>query len=162
MLYIVVAVLVLAADQAVKFLTRANMTPGQSISVIGNFFRITYIQNRGAALGMFSGQSKLLMVLPLVVIAGVMIFIYLNKFTNPLVKYALTLISAGGAGNVVDRILFGQVTDMFSFSIFPPVFNVADIAVTLGCFLILVYVLFGEKISGRQKARNRRNSSGRR
>ena len=57
-------------------------------------------------------------------------------------KVALLCIIAGGIGNLIDRFLLGYVTDMLSFSIFPPVFNIADIAVCLGCGILIVYVLF--------------------
>ena len=57
-------------------------------------------------------------------------------------KVALLCIIAGGIGNLIDRFLFGYVTDMISFSIFPPVFNIADISVVCGCGLLIIYVLF--------------------
>ena len=63
-------------------------------------------------------------------------------------KVSLTLIASGGAGNIIDRLLFGQVTDMISFSIFPPVFNVADIAVTCGCGLFVLSLLVDERKEG--------------
>ena len=151
MLYLIAAALVILCAQAVKAIVRASLIPGESIHVIGDFFRITYINNPGAALGLFSGSDRFLIVIPAVIVVLVMGFIYLHKYTHPLVKYALTLIAAGGVGNLIDRIVFGQVTDMFSFRIFPPVFNVADIAVTAGCAMIFVYVLFGERMHHEEK-----------
>ena len=50
------------------------------------------------------------------------------------------MVIAGGMGNLIDRIVFGFVTDMISLSFFPPVFNVADIAVTLGCVILIIYI----------------------
>ena len=157
MVYLVLAAVVIAADQITKMMTRSALVPGETIPVIGDFFTITYVQNKGAAFGMLSGQSKLLTLLPLAVIIAAMVFVLASKKTHPFVKAAVTLIAAGGAGNIIDRIQLGQVTDMISFSIFPPVFNVADIAVTVGCFLILIYVVFGERIE--QAWKNRKKSA---
>jgi len=55
------------------------------------------------------------------------------------------MIIAGGIGNLIDRMVFGWVTDMLDFSIFPPVFNVADIGVTLGCGMFVLYILMEER-----------------
>ncbi len=151
MAYLLTAVVIIVLDQSVKFLVRANLAPGEFIDIIGSFFRITCSYNKGAALGLFSGKSVMLTVIPLVLIIVILLFVFLNRYTHPLVKYALTMIAAGGAGNMVDRIVYGQVTDMFSFSIFPPVFNVADIAVTSGAVILVVYILFGEKINNSKK-----------
>ena len=146
MVYLVLAAIVIAADQITKMMIRSALVPGETIPVIGDFFTITYVQNKGAAFGMLSGQSKLLTLIPLAVIIAAMAFVLFSKKTHPFVKFAVTLIAAGGAGNIIDRIQLGQVTDMISFSIFPPVFNVADIGVTVGCFLVLIYVLFGDRV----------------
>ena len=71
----------------------------------------------------------------------ILIFILKHRKSAKLLKFSLTLIASGGRGNCIDRMFMGYVTDMFDFSIFPPVFNIADIAVTLGCILVIVYVL---------------------
>ena len=64
------------------------------------------------------------------------------KSEGAMFKVALLCIIAGGIGNLIDRFFLGYVTDMLSFSIFPPVFNIADIAVCLGCGILIIYVLF--------------------
>ena len=147
MWYLVLAVAVVAADQITKLMTVHNLVPGEAVNVIGTFFRITYLTNDGAAFGMLSGQSRLLTFLPLVVIVPALIFAVSAKKTNPILRCAVALIAAGGIGNIIDRVRLGHVIDMISFSIFPPVFNVADIAVTGGCALIFVYALFGDRIA---------------
>ena len=63
-------------------------------------------------------------------------------------KYSLSLVAAGGLGNVADRVFFGTVTDMFSLSFFSPVFNVADISICLGCFSIVALVCLEDKLKG--------------
>ena len=156
--YLLTGAGVIIIDQLVKYIIRANMFPGDSIAVIGDFFRITYVRNPGAAFGMFSDQSGFLRIVPLLIIILASGIIFLSRETNVFVKYALLLIIAGGAGNLIDRYLFGSVTDMFSFSIFPPVFNVADIAVTCGTGLLIAYVLFGEKITEISRKRRKKRT----
>lgn len=141
---------IIAFDQLVKIIIRSTMTVGQSISVIGDFFTLTYIKNSGAAFSMLSGQRILLIVVPLIAIIGCTIYIFKNEYISKVLSAALLMIIAGGAGNLIDRILFGPVTDMFKLSVFPPVFNIADISVTFGCILLIVYVLFEEKLKNKK------------
>ncbi|MGN1381304.1 MAG: signal peptidase II [Eubacterium sp.] len=154
MSYFLVAVLVYVLDQGSKIVIRNHMLPGDQFSVIHGLLSIHYIQNQGAAFGILSSSGHLLETIPVVVIIVVLIVVLINKYMHPFCKYALILIAVGGLGNLTDRVLFGKVTDMISLSFFPPIFNVADIAVTTGCIMIAVYVFFGERF--------RRNSGYRR
>ena len=154
MLYIIITALIIGVDQVVKYLVRSNMVPGDSISVIGDFFQIEYVVNKGAAFGILSGNHRLLILIPVVVIVISVCLLFSKKDIGRFAKISVVMIMAGGAGNLIDRAMAGQVTDMFAFSIFPPVFNVADIAVTVGAFFLIIDVLFGEAI--REKARRKR------
>ncbi len=147
MRYFIAAAGILLADQFVKAAVRAALPVGGAVAVLGNFFRITYIRNNGAAWGILSGMRGFLMVFPLVMTVLIVVFLLKNRQMHWLGKLSLTMIAAGGIGNFIDRIVFGYVTDMFSFSLFPPVFNVADIAVTVGCGLLMIFVFRGEKLS---------------
>ncbi|MGN0709956.1 MAG: signal peptidase II [Anaerovoracaceae bacterium] len=157
MVYLIVSAAVIVIDQIVKRLVRSSMIPGDSIRVLGDFFRLEYVRNSGVAFGMFAGKKSVLVIVPLIIIAAALVFILTHKYTNKLVKYALVLIVSGGVSNMIDRIAEGSVTDMFSLSFFPPVFNVADIAVTLGCALLIVYVLFGEHLAAKAASGSRRS-----
>lgn len=150
MLYLLLAAVIIAADQFTKYLVR-SLPLDFVYNVIGNFLRIVHVENSGAAFGMFSGNRKFLLILPAIVIA---IAVYViaghkgNGSRDVLEKVSLTMIASGGVGNIIDRLIFGQVTDMISFSIFPPVFNVADIAVTCGCGLMLLSLFVSERKEG--------------
>ncbi|MCH4006140.1 MAG: signal peptidase II [Eubacterium sp.] len=156
MSYILAAVLIYALDQGSKVLIRSHMMPGDQFSVIHGLLSIHYIQNQGAAFGILSSSGRLLEMIPIVVILAVLIVVMINKYMHPFCKYALIMVAAGGLGNLTDRVLFGRVTDMISFSFFPPIFNVADIAITTGCMMIAVYVLFGERFRRTSGSRRRR------
>ena len=140
MIYFLIATLIIALDQFTKYLIR-DLPLEFEYELIGKFLRIVHVENSGAAFGMFSGNTKFLLLVPIVVIVAAVVYITRQNgsgIKDIMEKVALTMIAAGGIGNIIDRFLFGHVTDMISFSIFPPVFNVADIAVTCGCGLMIL------------------------
>ncbi len=142
--YILVAGIILL-DQIAKLIVRSTMFVGQSIPVIEDVFHITYVQNRGAAFSMLSGQSMILIMIPAIAIAVALW--YMEKHLNGhwTMILSLILIISGGIGNLIDRSILKFVTDMFDFR-FWPVFNVADIAVCVGAgFLILYTFMFSDK-----------------
>ena len=146
MKYYCLIIVSLIVDQVSKILVRTNMAEGESIQIIGDFFQLHYIENRGAAFSMLQGQTALLIILPVIVSAFALWYLEKKRktahFTLPL---AVSLIVAGGIGNLIDRVLFASVTDMISFSIFPPIFNIADIAVCVGAGFLVLNVLFFDK-----------------
>ena len=146
MIYIGIGIAVIVIDQITKYLVR-GMGAGDVIHVIGDFLRIVHVENSGAAFGLFEGNRRFLLIFPAIIIAGAIYIIIRdtgNDLKGRLSKVSLALIASGGIGNMIDRFLAGHVTDMISFSIFPPVFNVADIAVTCGCaMLVFCLIYFG-------------------
>ena len=145
MIVAILIALIVLADQVTKILVRTFMTEGQSIEVIKGFFSLTYINNEGVAFSMLSGHRAIVTIVQIVCTALIFWFFLANKGQSRVFDGAMILIIAGGIGNIIDRIIFGKVTDMLSFSIFPPIFNVADIAVTIGCFLIIIYIILDYK-----------------
>lgn len=144
MIVLIPIVVIIVLDQISKYAVRSSMSPGDSISVIGNFFRITYFRNEGAAFSSFLGQRGFLIAFSSIMTVAAFVFLMMYKGKSRLLDWSLVLIIAGGIGNLIDRIAFGYVTDMISFSIFPPIFNVADIAITVGCGLMIIFVLFSK------------------
>ncbi len=145
-LYPIIAAVVLILDQLSKFFIRSNFVTGEKISVIGEWFTITFVKNTGAAFSMFAGNEFVTIFMTSALIVACLIFIA-NEFKNGgsrFLSICLTLIVSGGIGNLIDRVSLGYVTDMISFGNFP-VFNIADIAVTCGCFLTVIYILFFHK-----------------
>ncbi len=129
---------IILLDQIVKFVIRSTMYIGQSIPVINDIFHITYVQNRGAAFNMLDGKSLLLIMVP--TIAIIIAIWYMEKHLEEhwTLLVSLSLVIAGGVGNLIDRCFMGFVTDMFDFR-FWPVFNVADIAVCVGAGILVLY-----------------------
>lgn len=146
MAYIILMVAALIADQLTKYLVRSNMAVGESISVIGDFFRLTHYENDGAAFSSLSGQREILILIPVIAIVAGLVYMFTHRRAHRLLQTALALVISGGAGNLIDRIAAGKVTDMFDFSIFPPIFNVADICVVVGCGLLIVYIFLYDRL----------------
>lgn len=142
MRYLLIVGLILL-DQVAKYAVRLNMEVGDSIKLIPDVFKLTYVQNTGAAFNLFEGMSVFLTVLPLAALAvGIW---YMEKHLNEhwTLLLSLILIISGGVGNLVDRFWMGFVTDMFNFCLIDfPVFNVADIGICVGCFFLVIYIFF--------------------
>ena len=164
-LLLILGVALVVIDQVIKYLVKTNMELGEQIYVIGEWFRLCFVENEGMAFGMsFGGQvGKFLLSLFRIVLSGFLIWWIrsLNKKgTTPTgVLVGLTLITAGAVGNIIDCLfygliwdyapfMFGKVVDMFFFPIirdgarvifFSPVFNFADSCVTVGAFYLVLF-----------------------
>lgn len=141
----VTALLVVALDQLTKYLVISNLSLNCTPTpIIYGIINLTYIHNRGGAWGVLSGNRAVLLVLTCaVMIACVFILIkYCRK--NSLLFWAISLVLAGGVGNMYDRIFRGgNVVDFLQFGFWTdfPVFNVADISVCIGCGLMILYFI---------------------
>ena len=142
MIYAILAVLLVLADQAVKFAVRANIDLGQSIPFIPHVLDLTCVQNTGAAFSILRQHTWLLALTSLVVVLVMCWLIVKGFFKNALGRWAAALVLAGGMGNLIDRVVFGAVTDMFQTTFIDfPIFNVADCCITIGVPLLFLYVL---------------------
>ena len=135
---------VLLTDHLVKLLVRSTMYCGQTIPVIGGIFSITYVQNRGAAFSLFTGRGKMIMVITFIALCIAVWYMEKHKNSHWTLLLSLELIIAVGVGNLIDRAVRGYVTDMFDMHFFP-VFNVADIAICVGCGFLILYMFVFDK-----------------
>ncbi len=148
MVYCLLALLVVALDQATKYYVVQNFYVGESVPVLANIFHWTFILNPGAAFGMLEGSRWLFVLIALAVVGGVW---FMRKGIAQSGSWACvgTALFAGGAvGNLIDRTLHGVVIDFFDFRIWP-VFNVADIAICTGVGLIIWSILKTEFLGSR-------------
>lgn len=143
MLYAALVLVLVALDQLVKLLVRANIPLHGTMPFIPHLFDLTYVQNTGAAFSFFSEHTWLLTIISAVVSAGIVAALVKKVITHPFGVLSLSVCLAGALGNLIDRAFFGFVTDMFAFLPFSfAVFNVADICVVLGGMALCVYLLF--------------------
>lgn len=143
--YFLLVVVIIALDQFTKYLIQSNMDLNQTVPVIDGIFHITYIHNYGAAFSILQGQQIFFILVTGV--AVLLILLYLNlkrKSGHPCLLLSLACIAGGGIGNLINRITNGYVVDFLDFRVWP-IFNVADISVTCGCGLLIIYMFFLEK-----------------
>ena len=157
MLYAIVAMLVIIADQWLKYWIAGNIVLDTGIKeLIPGVLSLVNIHNQGAAFGFLSGGNARIYFIIICVVFTVAVIVALatNFISGSLGRWSAVFIMAGGIGNCIDRILYGYVQDMFKVEFFNfPIFNVADIAITVFCFVFILYILFGGE--GRS-ARDRR------
>lgn len=156
MLYALLTVLLVALDQAVKYLVRAHIPLGGSVPFLPHVMDFTYVQNTGAAFSIFAQHTWLLTLLSLAVSVLLILALVRGWVTRTRPgRLCLTLVLAGAVGNLIDRALFGFVTDMFeTLFIRFAVFNVADICVVVGGIGFCAYYLFlYDKLEGKEEPR---------
>ncbi len=148
----IMAVLVVA-DQLIKLLVTNLLQPVGMVEVIPGFLDFRYVRNFGAAFGMMEGKTWFFLIVTSLICIALIIGLFWYKKHNWLSYTASILIVAGGVGNLIDRI-FNEghfVTDYIHVSFFPPVFNFADILVTLGTIGMVIYVIFFTTEKGKKK-----------
>ncbi len=149
-LAILIVFILISVDQFVKYLIDTSFSVGESHPLIDKVFQLTYVQNRGAAWGSFSGKIIFLLIITTAILVGA-IYVYVRLAQKTDTKYTplricLVFLIAGAIGNMIDRIARGFVVDMFDFCLINfPVFNVADIYVTCSFIVIVILILFKYK-----------------
>ncbi|MDA1062609.1 MAG: signal peptidase II [Chloroflexi bacterium] len=137
-LFTAIAVAVVALDQATKAIVRGWLDQREVWPDGFDLIRITHVENSGAAFGILQGAGPLLIVSSLVGVAVVIFFLRSAPAGDRLYSTALALILGGAVGNLIDRLLRGEVTDFIDPTHYPA-FNLADSAIVVGvCALILL------------------------
>ncbi len=153
-----IASLVVVADRASKWLiARSVPLNGSGIQVIPRLFRITHVENRGAAFGLFAEspaawKTSLLVVLSLLAMVVIAYLLWKSERTLNSTAIGLSLILGGAAGNLWDRIVHGRVVDFLHFYIGEhvwPDFNVADSAIVVGAILLLADIVLPQPHPGK-------------
>ena len=151
-MYFIIIAIIVALDQLTKFLICANFDLNSSMPVIDGILHITYIHNSGAAFSIFQNKTVFLIVIQVTVIAIVLVYLIARrKKDHWCLLLSVSLIAAGGMGNLIDRAVNGYVVDFLQLPHWP-IFNVADISVCVGCGLLVLYMFFIDpKRSGDRK-----------
>ena len=142
----IIAVIILIIDQISKSLIEIFIDLEESITVIPNFFYLTVAHNTGGAWSIFSNHSYLLIIASIIAIILLIKFMFgfkNNLRNNP----AFAFLFGGIFSNLADRLFLGYVRDFLDFKIFGydyPIFNIADITIVVGVFLLLIAIIKGE------------------
>ena len=142
---IISVVVLILLDQGTKLWALESLKPIHNMTLLEGFMDLTFVENRGVAFGMFSGQRWFILLLTCVIVVG-LVWFYVTlpekKEYRP-VRVSLVLILSGAVGNIIDRLFRGYVVDFFEFTFFEwPVFNVADIYVVVGVILFALLMVF--------------------
>ena len=136
----VILLVALLLDQLSKVLILRKMSFGQSIPVIPSIFHITLIGNTGIAFGLFKGNSEFLVGVGLLVLVWIYQLLRKHQIHGRLASIGLGLISGGAIGNLIDRLRYGYVIDFLDFRVWP-VFNIADMCISVGTALFFITCL---------------------
>ena len=135
---VLIGIILIIIDQTAKFLLS-----GRNFTLISNIVDIKYSQNEGIAFGIFNGDLLVIMAVTAVII-GFLIKLIINYFNKQKYLYAtsLILIVSGGISNFIDRLLRGSVVDYLNITFFNfPIFNIADMLITIGVLILFVLVV---------------------
>jgi signal peptidase II len=154
------AVAVLAVDQASKFVVEKFTLPGSFQVVIPGILNLVHTSNPGVAFGLFADsqapwRAPLLILFSIVVIGMIIWMLWTRRAGGPMGSYGLALILGGAAGNVVDRVFHRSVTDFIDFHLGAYhwyTFNVADTAIVIGAALVILELLRDGRRVGQEHA----------
>ena len=146
--YIIAAIVVIAGvvfDQWTKLLAINNLKDQTPYVIWEGVFKLQYLENRGAAFGIFQNKQIFFVIIAIIIFV-VAVWFYLkvpmNKRFLPL-RFSAVFVCAGGIGNLIDRLRFNYVVDFFYFELIDfPIFNVADIYVTLSAIALMFLIMF--------------------
>ncbi|MCR5229943.1 MAG: signal peptidase II [Solobacterium sp.] len=139
-------IILILLDQFTKYLAVQHLLPLQGGKIlIPGVFRLLYLENRGSAFGMLQNKQTFFIIFTIIVLVAILIvYSHMPQTARMLfLRIDLVLIFAGAIGNFIDRIRQGFVVDFLYFELIDfPIFNVADIYVTVGCILLILLLLF--------------------
>ncbi len=148
LIYLSVTLGAVAVDYISKVLAKTFLYDQDDVRLIPYIFNLTYLENKGAAWGMFADKRWIFMIISTVAIIA-MLFIQFKYADAPkMFCIPLAFVIGGGIGNMIDRIFSGYVVDFIQFDFYKdfPVFNVADMFVTVGTVLLGIYLIFFDKV----------------
>lgn len=146
-LYLVAFLVIVIGDQVTKIIVDHTLSLGASYAIIDNFFYFTYAHNTGAAWGMLAGKISLFLIVSIIAAVGIIYYFMKSESYQKLTRFGLVLVFGGLIGNLIDRLAFGYVRDFIDFIIFGynfPIFNVADMAITIGMALVILEISIEE------------------
>lgn len=148
-MYILYIACIVILDQITKYFAKLGLMPIDKIDIIPGIFALTYVENKGAAFGIFNGKRLILIGFTSIVTGFIIYYLFTNKSLNKYVKISLIMIAAGAIGNLIDRIFHGYVIDFFHLyitNIFDfPVFNIADLSIVFGTLILALNLLFSKE-----------------
>jgi signal peptidase II len=148
-------------DRITKIWAASSLLENGDIVIINGFFSLSYLENRGAAFGIFQNRVYLLAAVTVVVMLGMLYYILKHKPESRLLRISFAMIISGGLGNLYDRIVYKYVVDFIMFHYrdvyYFPSFNVADMTLVAGTGLLILYMIKEETKEGNDENDGRKN-----
>ncbi len=146
MLVFLVSIFVLAGvDQLTKYLVVKLLKDAGTKTILKGLLNFSYVENRGAAFSMMQNARWIFLAITAVALVAIFWYYLKKRPAKPLLNVSLILLAGGAIGNFIDRLFFGYVVDFIKFSFFNFTCNVADIYLTFGVILLLIYIFFFDK-----------------
>ena len=153
---LIISLIVFLLDQISKILANTFLIDNQ-VSIIPNFFNLTYARNTGGAWSILSNNSIFLIIISLILF--VILVLFFKKFkNNTRNNLAFAFLYGGLWGNLINRLINGYVIDFIDFKIFNynyPIFNIADIFIVVGILLLIIAIIKGEDNEVKSRTRNK-------
>lgn len=152
----IISILLVILDQIIKIIINHNLVLYESINIISNFFNITYVRNNGAAFSILNGSRLFLIIIAVIALYFIYQILIKNQKLSKLNIMINSLLISGIIGNMFDRIVRGYVIDYLDFNLFGypfPIFNLADICIVVGCFLLIITTIKEDKNGNKSKTR---------
>lgn len=144
--YGIISLIIIILDQLSKILISNNFSADTKFTLIPGIFDIVYRKNTGAAFSILSKHIFLLSIISIIFCILVVVYVIKIKPKHPLQCTAISLVFAGAFGNGIDRFFRGYVVDFIETTFINfPVFNIADISITVGAVLFIIYVIIFDK-----------------
>lgn len=141
-LWAVIAVLIIIADQVAKYLVVQNIGAYDIVSVIPKVLEFVYVKNTGAAFSILDNMTWLLGLISVVFCVLAVIFVMKKQPKDKMLMLSISMLFGGAMGNGIDRIFRGFVVDFIETAFIDfPVFNIADVAITGGAIILIIYII---------------------
>lgn len=142
-LWLTLSLVLIVLDQLIKYIVIQNVSLQDIIEVVPGLFNLVYVKNTGAAFSILSGKTYILSLVSLAICIFLVYYLVRKKPKNKLCLVSFGMILGGAVGNLIDRVWRNFVVDYIELAFMNfPVFNLADIAITAGAVLLMVYMIF--------------------
>ncbi|QTJ36355.1 signal peptidase II [Dolosigranulum pigrum] len=151
-IYYIIAMILIGLDQLSKYLTVQEIALGEVVHVIPDVLSLTYIRNSGAAWSILEDQMIFFYVITVVVVGALIYFLHTEGKRSPIASTGIAFIMGGAIGNFIDRLHLKYVIDMIRLEFINfPIFNVADMALTIGVIILIGYIVYDELVKKKVK-----------
>lgn len=146
--YIAIIIIIFLIDQISKIIINSTFNLNESVSIIKNFFSLTYTHNYGAAFGIFGGKTIFILIVSFIILAYLLFELFKHQRGSKILNTGIIFLIGGLLGNLVDRIFLGYVRDFLDFNLFGfdfAIFNIGDTFIVIGAALFFLGAILEDR-----------------